>query len=697
MNELLPHPMAGAGGAGIPSRGAVVRGAIRGAGGGLRAALLRAFRRRPSRAVAVVAPEATDARAWIERLFTVETNGHQLLLSAPPTEEVVPGLAPVDAFEALHLCGRSHRRERAWLLWPAAYPTEQSAPPVSLSEFDTAVVLWPAGATVADLAPRRARLMGMLGPALRRGRLRRVAIVISDLAGDRAPQHACQCVIDTRPGEGVLDRLRTELRNSRPRPGDPLADPRWRTTLATLVLEDAGLPRFAENLHVAAGRAFPLFFSATDSTVGLERLVEWLHDGRSEEVPSERVGPRHLRRLVYLAAAAFGALGFVTMIGARTPAPAAGAPLASLRQAVQARAAFAATLSRLPAAGTLGAPELRASARLLSVRERALRDSTMLDSLVARALAGADTLDTTARHRSADTLALAADSLAAGFGPDSVARSAAAFPWRLARSRALLVRALLKLEPREDGAAGFTLAAGERRVLSEGLGRIGLSGLDTRFEQLLAEPEALGFYTRCVAHRSARDPGLRRAFAALGPAVPRVRVPAPDPLDPGSFTGLDARWVRLRTQLDPTAFEEFVRSTPPALARLDAFAALSRSEPRGLAVEFVSPGDRSWHLDVAGGGLPGYQPAMWAGTREGCRVFLPRAGVGTVLTLVLNAGAAVHTADGSLRSPCSGGAQQTLRLDSPSGFVSFAGGARVIEYRVDHWPGPSPASGGRQP
>ena len=658
---------------------------------------------RPRHRVTFLGPDPAAVTAFVRTLFRARADGHVALLPAgadfegPGAADASVGAdAPDDALRlgAAHV--RAGRRPGGRAQWEICIPRSlrvRAGDPRSwrLSS-DIIVVVWPFARLGADSeadAEARFQIQNSLGQAMHTGRLARVAFVVSDCPAGEEPRDHGQARLDLDGGPTVREAVRSELQLAVMRPGDPLADPRWRDVLEQKLLADGRLLSLVESTRSALRRDGPLFFAGAGGETYADALLDWIRDPR----PATPCAGRGLARGAVASAAiacASAVLLLVGVPGSRPERLPAYLPLPKLVQRGHARldrydawfgveAALAGTGNRERLARALDAEEFGVevrsqAARLAQCLERFERSADSARAEVRAARSGQLSIIALGVQRDLDEWVAR--------HPNVGSAAPLLRPWNAQIARAWLDVAFYAMVPCDRGFRGFELSPGTRSAVGRGLDAAGAAAASQWLDELTGAPDALGFY-RVWTHlrASVRETTL---VSQVGRTVPRMFLRADDAADQG--LGL-ARWRQLSRALGPAAAAEFLRG-----ARADEVVAMSTAGghpapgqaaagPSVMDLQFSSNDPGAWHVDVSVNGAT-FLTARPFGA-GGSRLHLQRGEPGMTILFSLNRVRSAHVVAGD--NPlvrCQPSELRKVLLFSPfEGDVAFAGGF-VLHYRA---------------
>ncbi len=240
--------------------------------------------------VVLIGRDVRDARGVLDAWLNTCEGGGALRTVTPPTGDSARGdrVAHEIVVLSTERPGRSCRwgvdvPDLATIDRDETWPTQANA----------AVICWP-HAALTEPAERVAeavfRLSGAVGEGRARGKLRRVAFVITGIPADIGPRHPSQARLDLPPKRRLDDAIRVQAREGAGVPGHPLADDRWSTYLRSSVAGNASVRKLHENVRLACGGACPIFFLATEpSGTAVTRILRWLNG--DPEPRRQRVRP----------------------------------------------------------------------------------------------------------------------------------------------------------------------------------------------------------------------------------------------------------------------------------------------------------------------------------------------------------------------------------------------------------------------
>jgi hypothetical protein len=606
--------------------------------------------------------------------------------------------------------GRPGRRYR-WMLHASAMQGDPSGEAgIWKQTSNVFIVCWPFDRLASDdpaMRDQRIRIVGIAGHARKQGRLRRVAVAITGMPDAASPGHASQAWLEWNNHEAVRAGLANRLAVARGRPGDPLADPRWREVLETKVARDGELMRLVETLRRSVGPDCPLFFIPKEPKrdEGISPLFEWLERGGRLRMTPQAT---RLRRACVTASGLLAAaltLAVVTPPGLDDPrsSPRFANPPA-LHEQVLKRTVSYSTFLALPRT-MLGPRSAEAPLeRALAITEDYARCGRAAAAVRARThaiLAGVDTLPASGRRAVADSLSRFIKAQLDTRDPYLSRWTPGAPPSngiRLfdgAMARAILGLACLRMTPVNAGFGGWQLDRDRDRWTRDWLSRLGSERAVLALDQLLRAQTAIDFYRACLRleqlAKSSRDPTLD----LIARTAPRITLGAALH-QTGQEVGLTAtmrhsRLTQLPTLRDPV-YARFVRWAPTDQAKVDATIAAA-GERHPMVVRFRAVGASLWHVDVSTRStVSGFEPARWpagASATEGCEILIPDGTRGISLWLRANRSTPVHAAPAG-RS-CTSGVAERLDLTAPSGTIRLRHSGLTLLWAVtEGWDTPDP-------
>lgn len=648
---------------------------------------------RASRTVGLLGVAPEDPWMLIRLLFETDTDGVAPLQPDEDAEHFVreartaPATAGVglpSRLRGLHIPARGRPgRSHVWALLPAGGPRNDPDGVSWQRRADVAIVAWPWRRIGDDTRDARIRLSGAAGVARRVGRLRRAAVLVTDVPAPCAPRHASQATLlfpADRPANEHLDGRLVAAERS---PGDPLADPVWRETLRT-VRADRELMGFVESLRRGIGRDVPMWFAAEGARVspGFGGWLEWIERAQS---PRPTRGGRAAGGLL---AAAAGLLVLCILALSQLPVGGAEARWTPGATASEHRRRLerAHERYRRPGLAAWGWGAASASAdveRALAIAEDRVWHETRIARIrhaVAVALAGLDSAQVVERRRRAAALGqVVAEQLRDRAGrprrrEDAPRLSRSRSQWDRSLARAVVVSSMLSLEPRNAGFGGWRLPDSVRTRRAADLRRVATGSTVATWDALLATAPAAEFYAAVVSAATAGPP----AFRDLEAAAPRVRGE-----EVRSEPGLRAAALHER------AMQARQLSANPALAKflLSASAVATGSgvavlDDGPMVVTFRVPGAVHWHLDVTvpGVGAVLVSPPLDALPEAGATFVIPRGHLGMTLSMRVNRHDTYHVS-ASRFEPCDGSDGVEFELE-PEGVVAAYRGAFFLTYEA---------------